>query len=618
MKIHYSLLTIFVGFTLSLPAQIPILAPSKAPKFFPLQIKNNAAASDKRAKTFILFTGKTIEDRPKNCALTFKRSNGVYIGQLVPIAANSDATNFTILLDTMQRSKKSNTVLLMIPTLQSGRAMVSINNPLCMTTVHDDAGFAFQEPDISNPDDPSFNYLFDKFEYTYDTTGTFFINPTAVDFFAIPMHLNTLNGNKHSGAPIGASRSALLRTISNKLTTGDKTKDKSWKKCTVTDPSGKNILRIAAPSVAPGFNLKYLSDPAGFNYLNSLISYYKKDTIVIDCQELTAKTMEVFERYNKTFQQDPGAYYFTGTIDRSNKFIFTNQPADSTGAPMTVAFDMNNVTSQNMFAPGSGELSTPNKTVRSIIVKFLTSAFSVGLLPAVNRDTFSKAWFPERSNSFYQLNPLNPPQAISGGPWYSLYSEAIHAALGPSMYAFAYDDVLGQDGTLVTNNKDTVRITIGDLGLLTIPTQNCRLPVQTIGASTITVDSMLCKNNKCTISANWTVPAGQPANAQYFLMFGPGDFKVSTDSIVANQLAQGALQPFSATSATLCFNQDEWLNIGKTGTDIKIQVMTCGGPKSPCPTKSNISAWVNSQGSQFVGQTKQGKDVKGCLPQRRR
>ncbi len=609
------LLSIFAGFPLSLTAQKTALQPSKAPSFFPLEIKNEAAESGNRAKTFIIFTGKTIEAKPKNCALTFTRSNGAYIGKLAPIAANNNASDFTILLDTMQQSKTSETVLLMIPTLQSGRAMVSINNPLCMTTVKDTAGFVFQEPDISNPDDPSFNYLFDKFEYTYDSTATFYINPTAVDFFAIPMHLNTLSNTQHSGAPLDTPRTTLLRIISKTLADGDKTKDKSWKKCTVTDPTGSIILRIAAPSVAPGFNPNYLSDASGFNYLESLISFYKRNTVVIDCQELTAEGMEVFEKYKKTFKQDPGAYYFSGTINRSNQFVFTNKPAKSTGPPMTETFDMSKVTSHNMFAPGSGELSTPNKTVRSIVVKFLTSAFSVGLLPTAKQDTFSKAWFPAHRNSFYKPNPLNPPGAQNNGPWYSLYSEAIHAALGPSMYAFAYDDVLGQDGTLVTTNRDTVRITIGDLGPLNIPTQTCRLPVQTIQASTITVDSMLCKNKKCTISANWTVPEGQPANAQYFLMFGGGDFKVSPDSIVANQLSQGAFQPFSATSATICFNQDDWLNTGKTGTDIKIQVMTCGGPKSPCPTKGNVSGWVNAQGSNPVGQTKPGKDVKGCLSQ---
>ena len=130
-----------------------------------------------------------------------------------------------------------------------------------------------------------------------------------------------------------------------------------------------------------------------------------------------------------------------------------------------------------------------------VIQREVTSAFTAGMLPAppisppadsnyakiwhksdeVNYGVMlSKEYFEfariQTPSMFYQntiLNNLHPEQK-NKGPWYDLYSQALHS-IGEPIYTFAYDDALGQDGTLSQTNPGLLTITLGDTEGFFIP-----------------------------------------------------------------------------------------------------------------------------------------------------
>ncbi len=163
----------------------------------------------------------------------------------------------------------------------------------------------------------------------------------------------------------------------------------------------------------------------------------------------------------------PDNYLFFGTVNSNNDFVFTNKAGTYTEVIAKPR------TSIPFFAGAQESFDAPNNTPRAIIVRELTSSFEVGLLPAPSGIILSKKYFVSNRSRFYTTNPLLPDEAKSTGPWYDLYSQALHKAAKKSpVYTFAYDDALAQDGTLHDSNgkkPSLVQITIGNLSGIEIP-----------------------------------------------------------------------------------------------------------------------------------------------------
>jgi hypothetical protein len=91
-------------------------------------------------------------------------------------------------------------------------------------------------------------------------------------------------------------------------------------------------------------------------------------------------------------------------------------------------------------------------------------------LPAEDGAVLKKSYFESKKGEFYQAN--SNIEGDNSSPWYDVYSKAFHSFEGQPVYTFAYDDALGQDGTLHNPNKDAigkVTVKIGDLSGLNIP-----------------------------------------------------------------------------------------------------------------------------------------------------
>jgi hypothetical protein len=560
--------------------------------YYPMKIKNSAASSSSVSAVYFIMTAQMWDSTATNVVLRFTWSadSSGYIGHLDTITENTSSSAYSYRIDTLQGyNTADSSILLYIPHLQSGRCMVSLNYKMTMTPVLGAGAYSLAEPNINSTVDPNTGILFDKFEFSYDTTGTqgtFYIDPTAVDFFAIPITL-TLNGNS-SGAPLGARRDSLMNTMRATLKKYDQTSNSIWGSLAMYDVTKTTVLRLAAPYLAPGFDTTYLTNAAtyGISYKKALMNHYLStgDSIGINCDELFESGEEVYDIYKQLPAQDPGAYIFYGkmsNVGNDTVWSFTNNP--TTGNAVTRTVNMSEANSYDFFAPGVAPFDTPDETIKSIIVRQITAAFTVGLLPAPNATMLDSAYLnAPSSNPYYSLNSRLPGATASNGPWYNLYTRAVHSAI-PQLYAFAFDDELGQSGTLTsTVPSDTVTVTIGNMGSTVIPPNSFQQPP--MPAINVSWTGFTQSGQFWTTTATWSAPEGQVANATYYWMLTDANFVVPADTLIAFQLAHPNNAPGQGTTINLPLT---YFGSNSPSSSTKLQVIVCGGNVS-CPTSSSV------------------------------
>ncbi len=352
--------------------------------------------------------------------------------------------------------KDNESINLQLPQVASGRIYISLGQPMMFPIVTNDLGdVKIVDPNEQNPRDPNYYTLFDKVEFTNDGSHLV-INPTAVDFFALPLRIY----NEHEASGIISvglyehDRNEIFTTLRDVITSH--TTEPIWQKLFLNFEN--TPLRVVSPNksmeAASGFDPHYLDNEAtyGFNYIDFVWDYYKNNTLKIDISELGISN-----------------YIFTGQVNNQDDFVFTHQFENGNTKTITIEKPAD---SKPFFQAGGGtfapEEGMPEK---NIIVRDLSAAFIVGLLPQDSDEPLSKAYFLTQKNQglYYQNNPILKQE--NTGPWYDLYGRALHS-FDEHMYAFAYDDQLGQDGTMFINNKVTTptEVTLGRLGQTTLPT----------------------------------------------------------------------------------------------------------------------------------------------------
>lgn len=352
----------------------------------------------------------------------------------------------------------------------SARVYFSMNYPLLFAVGLDNQTqkATIVDPSSFSPSDPNYYTLYDKFEFTYNppTPGAnLYVNPTAVDFFSLPIYLEMANALPGSLAESGInlSRSSVFQDIDSIFNPAPA--DEQWKLLSLpfyvdpyaTTPTELTELRVVSPgnASAPGstavnpshaFPSDYLSNAAtyGFDYIDNLWSFYAipGNTLRIDAKEIA-----IFFGPGPDSPSYPDYYYFSGVVNGSDQFVFTNYTNDYT-------WTMEKPTSCYPFFAGAGfvDSGSTNNTPGAIIVRQLTSGFDVGLLPVnfAMGSFLDKSYFEANKSNYYTSNPQWGNAGADNGPFYDLYSKALHS-FGFSIYTFAYDDALGQDGTLIGN-----------------------------------------------------------------------------------------------------------------------------------------------------------------------
>ncbi|MFQ3307116.1 MAG: hypothetical protein ACI8ZF_000356 [Candidatus Midichloriaceae bacterium] len=416
---------------------------------FPIEIKNNTiiASND---NVYISIKG-TDHATSKQCFV--KLDTGAASICEAP-TATTDSALYSYKLSSLPMNASRNPEI-SLSEVDSGRIYFSINNPVNFVIDASNPGnISVVDPDGFKTRDPYYYTLYDKVEFTYNADGTW-INPTAVDFFSIPIKLEqptSISGYTKSG--FSTARSSILSPIKAAFDAADSST--AWNKLFLKFGDTSTDLRLMSPGKAMNTNSgqpdpfpnDYLNNSTyGLKYIDSVWTYYLTNTIQIDCSELSND--------DKFLPKLKNGYTFTGKVVENN-FVFSNpgnEKTETIAKPDSISF----------YAGAVGSFNFDNHTVGVVIVKFLTSAFDVGLLPVADGVLLNSTYFESKKADYYQNNSLLPAPGYTQGPWYDLYSKSLHGFLGEHIYTFAYDDALKQDGTLQDPNAGKVTITLGDM-----------------------------------------------------------------------------------------------------------------------------------------------------------
>lgn len=492
----------------------------------------NHLNNDEVTDVYLLAKGLHIDEEGKPdkklCVVKVtKNENGIGIGTCEKVTAASKVSSYWFKLADFPNG-------ICMPMVESGRLYVSLNHILDNVNLRDDKELSFTEPDPFKPNDQDYYKLWDKIEFTYlidekNHKPTLWANPTAVDFFSLPITLQ-LGDQTENISGLAKTRSEIFTGVHKVFDLyANQLSGKEWQKLFLYSQDGEsdaNVLRLMSPGKAiiqkiqpdnKTFNQIYLSnDKFGFNYLDKVWNYYKTNKLSIDVSEqyydeagsdvMTGQVVNVTNINNKIvpvfqFKCTKGKCLNT-TLQFTQPVILTIGRDGSKNPPNPADYEPGSLP---LFA-GSG-LRDENASLDDfdskpgvvmlgpVIQREISSAFVAGMLPAPPIDpgadsSYGKIWTKQdlanygvllnkdyfefarqqTPSLFYSnliLNNLYPEQKTNG-PWFDLYSMALHSFHDP-IYTFAYDDALGQDGTLSAANPGLLTITLGDIKSTTVP-----------------------------------------------------------------------------------------------------------------------------------------------------
>jgi hypothetical protein len=343
--------------------------------------------------------------------------------------------------------------------VNSGVIYFSLLSSLSMTV---NAPHAIAQPPFL---DPHFTTNYDIFEVTYLAAGSPQINidATAVSFFSIPLY-GFLQGATSSASTCGLfhPRSYVMSSVASAFSAA--TESSQWNKLFLTH-SG-SILRLVSPGDAATnsnansafqFDPNYLDASSGYSYISDIwsgvSSYYKNgaNSLYIQADGGTGQT-------------------YLGAI-AGNVFTFTSTTSADTvvfAAPQTsvpplyltaTSYQILNAVNAFPFVT-----SATHAADGTLVSQYFMAAVVAGIIPLSNTSgtPINTSFFTSQS-SYYNVNTNLSAQGQSSGPWYDLYSRALHA-LNP-IYTWPYDDALFNtvliSGPFV-NNSTYISITISN------------------------------------------------------------------------------------------------------------------------------------------------------------
>lgn len=420
-----------------------------AAKTMPLHLVNDSGFEDEKVYLLIkALDPQTHED----CFMKLDLATGE--GTCEAVVPNGNSQGYSYSFDQISHLSS-----LQIPQVISGRIYVSVGYPLSLHVNSADGKII--DTDGFKARDPNYYILHDKVEFSYNHLGTWF-NPTAVDFFSLPLRVEQPGAATHiKAAGLSGSFQSVFNQLSDVVTENDTTLTQEWNKLFITFED-TTPMRFIAPGKAmvqniPGtnpFDDEYLNNESsyGFNYIDNLWDYYKTNTLRINASELANPPV-------------PYSYILTGQVDENDEFVFTTDEGE-----VVAVLDKPETSCQFFAGAACGandSFDHVNNTEKAIVVRQLTSAFIVGLLPAPDGAIIDHDYFVANKGSYYSA-PTN-----GQGPWYDLYGKALHSfGEDQPIYAFAYDDALVQDGTMHDPNVENispVTITLNDMTGVKIP-----------------------------------------------------------------------------------------------------------------------------------------------------
>ena len=367
-----------------------------------------------------------------------------------------------------------------IPHITSGRIYFSFGNPLNMPT--DTRTLTPIQPNVNDDNTTTEGTLFDKVEFNYSTNGETVINPTGVDFIAVPYTIKQAGVQYgHAGGLDGIIKNMKtivcgVQGISQKLICNKQWHQSEWSSLVVYDKHN-NLMRIDAPGRDGNKFDNYFS-----NYIEELSLYYSSATnrsIFVDLVELNQGIWR-------------GSF-----IPGTKKIVFSQRDGKNSNKYI---YDLGQYKTSNSILMGAQSPFNNRDSIDSTLSRDLTSAIVSGMLMRkpeafVHKDFFDGFGNPVFKNKeqmshlmeYYFNNVENSVDytanqcgIYNNAPCINVYSEALHALSFDkhithpqqsykNSYAFAYDDFLGMDGTNTQTDAKPATIVLGDMKGRKIP-----------------------------------------------------------------------------------------------------------------------------------------------------
>ena len=281
-----------------------------------------------------------------------------------------------------------------VTNLSAGRIYVSYDKALSTSS-----------PDGANPADLDYHTRFDKVELTYNQGSGGSANLTAVDFYAIPMMLQT----SIQGTTINQLTLAPGQT-GNNLLTGLKAAVAAGQTAPVVNTADSKFARMLSPVKAPA-------------------AYGKFDAFLAT---LGSTSFTIAGTYFGTTSQ---AYNYSGTVGPANITLTSADGAHTMRVPLaSLQYNATNLIDFNGIYTCNAAYTVDNVThhvadndIYAAVYRDLVAGFNLGFVTA-GTDT-SSAWWT--STAF--------PANTFGGTYYNAYAKA--AAIDyPGAYGFPFSD----------------------------------------------------------------------------------------------------------------------------------------------------------------------------------
>ena len=411
----------------------PVPSPSGAPEL-PVVIVNNSGAPD--SEVYVTVTGKNKED---SAALAYVMFAPDGVGTLVNAAIGLEGATYAKALSEFPTSHDGHVFYL--PYIESALLWFSIQDKLTLAAISDPTqpnGIGIEQPNPTNEADNNYRTLWDIFEVDYEAAGpVLFADATAVTQFNLPLYayLSTPDATSGSNCGLYQPREYILDQVMQ--TFNNEPLASVWNHLFVMgEPSYSNspITRlistgkgIAAGEASPNyFDKNYLdnADAYGFSFLEAM--WYRAES---------------FYRDNSLALKIPSGTVYDGTVEGGGGIQFD---APSPGEPQ-----------ETDFPPPSSPNTPPQDTTTFKILsglplfdtttspedgeqlsKLFGEAIVAGFIPTA--EEVSDSSVQAGKSRFYTNNPNLKYDTATTGPWYDLYSKALHS-LG-LIYSYAFDD----------------------------------------------------------------------------------------------------------------------------------------------------------------------------------
>lgn len=402
-------------------------------------------------------------------------------GVRTPVSVGQNTNTYSLnLSDCLPVPNSNNAYYVYSPEINSGAIWFSIGNtplniPVISAVVAGVTGPSFQDPNFLSATDSNYDTTYDIFEYTYGTNlQSVGADSTAVSFFSIPLYgfMSTPNGSSLSNSGLWQAQNTVFNTtVQNYF--NQATESAQWNKLLLYSTiDTSQIMRIASTgkaSTAPNpFDPNYLdnAEAYGYSYIadiwNGPTAYYGKK---INGGQGNSLTMTL---------PTPPFRTYVGQVEVDGTFKFKAQDGNvvTFSPPTQTPFP---TTSQAIFAGIDMHDEDTSDTGDGVQVsKLFQEAVIVGILPTT--DTISLDYLVNNQSNYYQVNGNLSAPGPTTGPWYDVYSAALHSYVintgspttNPTIYTFAYDDtlwpqVLISTADVTTNPETYLGVTVGNV-----------------------------------------------------------------------------------------------------------------------------------------------------------